>query len=79
MRKIIEAQSTFEYFNQVKDEYLSLFSNAEWQVLIEALEVSIEEWDTLSNKDPLVMGVWMKLQGIKQHIECIETRQYLNK
>jgi hypothetical protein len=79
MRKVIEAQTTFEYFNQVKDEYLSLFSNAEWQVLIEALEVSIEEWDTLSNKNSLVTGVWMKLQGIKQHIECIETKQYLNK
>jgi hypothetical protein len=79
MRKVIEAQTTFEYFKQVKDEYLSLFSNAEWQVLIEALEVSIEEWDTLSSKDKLVMGVWMKLQGIKQRIECIESRQYLKK
>lgn len=74
MRKIIEAQYTSDYFRQVKDEYLSLFSNTEWQVLIEALDVSMEQWDTLSNKDRLVTGVWMKLQGIKQHIECIESR-----
>jgi hypothetical protein len=74
MRKLIEAKYTSDYFRQVKDEYLSLFSNAEWQVLIEALEVSMEQWDTLSTKDKLVMGVWMKLQGIKQHIECIESR-----
>jgi hypothetical protein len=79
MRKVIESQYTSDYFSQVKDEYLSLFSNAEWQVLIEALEVSMEEWDTLSNNDRLVTGVWMKLQGIKQRIGCIETRQHLNK
>jgi len=74
MRKVIEAEYTSSYFRQVKDEYLSLFSNSEWQVLIESLEVSMEKWDTLSSKDKLVMGVWMKLQGIKQRIECIESR-----
>jgi hypothetical protein len=74
MRKLIEAKYSSDYFRQVKDEYLSLFSNSEWQVLIEALEVSMEQWDTLSTKDKLVMGVWMKLQGIKQRIECIESR-----
>lgn len=74
MRKVIEAECTSSYFRQVKDEYLSLFSNAEWQVLIESLERSMEEWDTLSTKDGLVIGTWMKLQGIKQRIECIESR-----
>ena len=73
MRKVIESRYTSGYFNEEKDEYLSLFSNAEWQVLIESLDISMENWDTEAGRDKLVTGVWIKLQGIKQRIECIES------
>lgn len=73
MRKVIEAKAGSDYFRQVKDDYLSLFSNAEWQVLIESLETSMEVWETKIGHDKLETGVWIKLQGIKQRIMCIES------
>ena len=73
MRKVIESRYTSGYFNEVEDEYLSLFSNAEWQVLIESLDISMENWDTEARPDKLLTAVWIKLQRIKQRIECIES------
>jgi len=72
MRKVIESKTTREYFRQVKDDYLSLFSNAEWQVLIESLETSMGVWETQIGMGNLETGVWVKLQGIKQRIQSIQ-------
>ncbi len=74
-RKVIELTTTNQYSRNLKEEHVSLFTNEEWQTIIESLDVAMEVWGYEIYDNQLTTGLFLKLQTIKQHIRSIEFKK----